>query len=116
MIGREQALEFVGRLPRSGSRPWRACIYIPRCLSADHKLVRMLGWETATRLCSAFAGMILQPSTLGSMERAHRNRQIIRAMGEGVPIKEVADVYEMSRYQIRDIMRHNANHRAGDHP
>lgn len=104
VIGREKALDFVRQLPRSGSRPWRACIYIPKRLPADHKLVQMLGWDDASKLSYAFSGMILQPSTLEAMEKAHRNRQIIRAAGEGVPIEEIADVYEMSRYRIREII------------
>jgi Mor family transcriptional regulator len=48
--------------------------------------------------------MILQPSTLKAVEKARRNRQIIRAADEGVPIEEIADVYEMSRYRIREII------------
>lgn len=104
VIGREKALDFVRQLPRSGSRPWRACIYIPKRLPADHKLVQMLGWDDASKLSYAFSGMILQPSTLEAMEKAHRNRQIIRAAGEGVPVEEIADVYEMSRYRIREII------------
>ncbi len=104
VIGREKAIDFVRQLPRSGARRWRACVYIPKRLPADHKLVKMLGWKDASKLSYAFSGMILQPSTLEAMEKAHRNRQIIRAAGEGVPIDEIADVYEMSRYWIRKII------------
>ncbi|SMX27277.1 Mor transcription activator family protein [Pelagimonas phthalicica] len=106
VIGREKALDFIRQLPRSGSRKWRACIYIPKSLPMDHELVSMLGWEDANKICYAFSGMILQPSTLKGMERAHRNKQIARAHAEGVPVSEIADVYEMSKYQIREIIAH----------
>lgn len=104
VIGRDKALDFVRQLPRSGSRRWRKCIYIPKRLTVDHDLVRMLGWEDAQKLCFAFSGMILQPSTLQAMEKAHRNRQIVRASDEGVSIEEIADVYEMSRYRVKEII------------
>jgi hypothetical protein len=104
VIGREKALDFIRQLPRSGSRPWRACVYIPKRLPLDHDLVAMLGWEDARKMSYAFAGMILQPSTLQAMEKAHRNKQILRAANEGVPIEEIADTYELSRYRIREIL------------
>ena len=74
VIGREKALEFIGRLPTSGSRAWRVCVYIPKRLPADHKLVEMLGWHDAKRLVDAFSGMILQPSNCRFLHRQHRNR------------------------------------------
>lgn len=104
VIGRAEALEFVRNIPRSKSRPWRACIYIPKRMPPDHKLVGMLGWHAANKMSRAFSGMILQPSTLEAMEKYHRNRQIIRAAGEGVPIEDIADIYELSRYRIREII------------
>ncbi|WP_299297463.1 hypothetical protein [uncultured Tateyamaria sp.] len=104
VIGREKAIDFVRQLPQSGSRPWRACIYIPKHLPADHKLVEMLGWHDASKLAYAFSGMILQPSRLDAMEKAHRNRQIVRAAGDGVPLEEIADVYELSEYHVKDII------------
>ena len=39
VIGRDQALTFIGQLPQAGKRKWRVCVYIPKTLSPDHKLV-----------------------------------------------------------------------------
>ena len=104
VIGHDKALDFVRQIPRSGSRRWRACVYIPKRLPADHPLVHMVGWEDASKLVYAFSGMILQPSRLEGMEHAHRNQQIVRAADEGVPIDEIADVYELSRYRVKEII------------
>lgn len=104
VIGREKALEFIGRLPVSGNRSWRRIVYIPKHLPADHKLVEMLGWRDAKKLCYAFAGMILQPSNLNYLHRQHRNREIHRLVAEGVSIKDVADMVELSPYRVREII------------
>lgn len=104
VIGREKALDFIGRLPVSGSRAWRVCVYIPKRLPADHKLVRMLGWHDASKLCHAFSGMILQPSNCRFLHRAHRNREILRMYAEGMPVIDIADVVELSTYRVREII------------
>jgi len=104
VLGREKALSFIGRLPVSGSRAWRVCVYIPKRLPADHKLVHMLGWHDASRLCEAFAGMILQPSNCRFLHRQHRNREIRRMDAEGMPVPDIADVVELSTYRVREII------------
>ncbi len=104
VIGREKALEFIGRLPTSGSRAWRVCVYIPKRLPADHKLVEMLGWHDAKRLVDAFSGMILQPSNCRFLHRQHRNREIVRMEAEGMPVADIADAVELSTYRVREIL------------
>jgi hypothetical protein len=104
VIGREKALDFIGRLPTSGTRSWRRIVYIPKRLPADHKLVELLGWRDAKKMCYAFSGMILQPSNLNYLHRQHRNREIHRMVSEGVPIADIADMVELSAYRVREII------------
>lgn len=104
VLGREKALSFIGQLPTSGTRAWRVCVYIPKRLPLDHKLVDMLGWHDATRLCEAFSGMILQPSNCRFLHRHHRNREIRRMDAEGMPVTDIADVVELSTYRVREII------------
>jgi len=109
VIGREKALYLIGRLPTSGSRKWRKCVYIPKKLPVDHKLVELLGWNDAAKLSYAFAGMILQPSNCRFLHRAHRNREIHRMGAEGIPVTEIADVVELSTYRVREIIAEGQN-------
>lgn len=104
VIGRGKALDFIGRLPTSGSRAWRVCVYIPKRLPVDHKLVRMLGWHDAQKMVQAFTGMILQPSNCRFLHRQHRNREILRMDYEGMPVTDIADVVELSTYRVREII------------
>lgn len=104
VIGREKALYLIGQLPSSGSRKWRKCVYIPKYLPADHKLVELLGWNDAAKLSYAFAGMILQPSNCRFLHRAHRNREIHRMDAEGLSVIKIADMVELSAYRVREII------------
>lgn len=104
VLGREKALSFIGQLPRSGSRAWRVCVYIPKRLPVDHMLVQMLGWHDASKMVAAFTGMILQPSNCRFLHRQHRNREIRRMDAEGMLITDIADVVELSTYRVREII------------
>ncbi|MEP3304332.1 MAG: hypothetical protein ABJO05_20410, partial [Roseibium sp.] len=100
VIGRDKALEFIGKLPVSGSRSWRVCVYIPKRISFDHKLVELLGWQDACKMVYAFSGMILQPSNCRFIHRKHRDREIMRMLNEGMAINEIADRVELSTYRV----------------
>lgn len=104
VIGREEALSLVGQLPVAGSRSWRVCLYVPKRLPANHKLVALLGWRNASRLSRIFSGEILQPSNCRLLVRAYRNRQIVRMAGEGLPIDEIAACVLLSPYRVREII------------
>jgi hypothetical protein len=104
VIGRDKALEFIGKLPVSGSRSWRVCVYIPKRISLDHKLVELLGWQDACKMVYAFSGMILQPSNCRFIHRKHRDREIMRMLNEGMEINEIADRVELSTYRVREII------------
>ncbi|WP_170326735.1 hypothetical protein [Ruegeria arenilitoris] len=105
VIGRDQALHLIGSLPQSGSRAWRVCFYVPKRLPAvDHQLVRILGWEDANKLVSAFAGMILQPSNCRFIVRAARNRRIREMAEEGCSVKEIAHGVDLSIDRVREIL------------
>ena len=104
VIGREKALEFVGNLPQAGKRPWRVCVYIPKTLPANHRLVELLGWHDAARMVSAFSGMILQPSNCRYLEREARWRRVLELAAEGAPEDEIADHIGLSVDRVREII------------
>lgn len=104
VIGREKALEFIGKLPQAGKRKWRVCIYIPKSLPPDHKLVELLGWHDADRMVRAFSGMILQPSNCRFLERDYRRRRVVELHREGLTAKEIGEQVELSAYWVREII------------
>ena len=104
VIGRDQALTFIGQLPQAGKRKWRVCVYIPKTLSPDHKLVEMLGYRDAERMVRAFSGMILQPSNCRYLEREARWRRVLELSAEGVIEDEIADQLDLSASRVREII------------
>jgi len=110
VIGRENALALIGKLPQAGSRRWRVCLYIPKTIGPDHSLVRLLGWHDAVAMVGAFSGMILQPSNCARIYRRYRKCQVLRMAAEGLSAVEIADIVDLSVYRTREIIAegHNA--------
>lgn len=104
VIGRDNALSFIARLPASGSRSWRKCVYVPKRMPPDHNLVKLLGWSDAQKMRAVFGGEILQPSNCRFVYRRHRNRQLLRMASENVPLADIADMLELSVYRVREII------------
>lgn len=104
VIGRERTLYLIGQLPRSGSRAWRVNLYVPKSLTPDHQLVRILGWADAMRLVREFGGMILQPSNCNFLHREFRNREVLRLRAAGVSIAVIAEAVELTQRQVRNII------------
>jgi hypothetical protein len=115
VIGRDEALAFIDQLPVSGGRTWRKCVYIPKTMPLEHQLVGMLGWRNAQKMSRAFSGMILQPSNCRFLHRNHRNRQILRMKGEGMPVADIADLVELSIYRVREIINLHSTKREAVH-
>ena len=105
VLGRDKALEFIGRLPQSGTRRWRVCVYIPKRISVSHDLVARLGWDDAVAMTRAFSGMILQPSNCGRIYRHFRKTQVVRLAGEGMSSSEIAELVDLSVSRVREITR-----------
>lgn len=104
VIGRERTLTLIGKLPPSGSRPWRVCLYVPRRIGPDHPLVGLIGWRDANLLVREFGGMILQPSNCRLLSRQWRRRGIIMLHQQGLTAKQIAEQVEMSARQVANII------------
>lgn len=107
MIGRDQALRLIGMLPSSGSRAWRVCLYVPKRMSVDHPLVRILGYRDAERIRCHFGGEILQPSNCAYVPRLARDRSIRDLSREGASVSEVSEWIGLSEYRVLEILRGN---------
>jgi hypothetical protein len=119
VIGDERALFLIGKLPRcytpgkTGSS-WetgkrvaaeRVIMYVPKRLTFDHQLVTILGWADAQKLVKAFGGEILCPATCAAIYRPFRDEHIIRLVSEGVPTTTVAEWFNVSERQVRNLTR-----------
>ncbi len=104
VIGEEKTLHLIGQLPQAGSRNWRVCIYVPKELKPDHRLVQILGPEDAEKLRYAFSGMILQPSNCRFLIRDLRNQRIRDMRDSGYSVADIAHGVDLSPYRVREIL------------
>lgn len=104
VIGRERALYLIGRLPRSGSRSWRVCFYVPKRLAPDHQLVRILGWHDAMRMVRHFGGAIVQAAGASYLPARWRHREIRRLHAAGWHHAEIAEFVGLSAYRVREVV------------
>lgn len=115
VIGSERALYLIGQLPRSyqtrknsKQTSWHVILYVPKSLKPDHQLVQLLGWHDAQRLVDAFGGEILNPASCSDVYRRFRDQSIIRMVGEGLAVKSVAELMEVSDRHVRNLVREKA--------
>lgn len=104
VIGRERALYLIGKLPRTGSRAWRVCFYVPKRLPPDHQLVRILGWHDAMRMVRHFGGSIVQAAYGFELLVRWRHREIHRLHRAGWRNAEIAEAIGLSRYRVREVL------------
>lgn len=112
VIGREKALYLVGKLPRCyagmpGKQHWRVILYVPtfQRLSANHQLVRLLGWKDAAKLCQFFGGEILQPSNCTDLYRPFRDAAIAKLASDGISKQTLCEWFGVSIQHVRSVVR-----------
>lgn len=108
VIGRDSAMYLIGQLPRcyagtDGHKSNKVIMYVPKRLQPDHRLVEILGWQTAQKLVRAFGGEILYPANCGHLEARLRNRRILEMLGEGIPAVIVADEMGVTVRYVRHL-------------
>lgn len=110
VIGRDRALFLVRNWKKTltsnpKQKEW-VCIYIPKNLTPDHELVRVMGWSDAAKLVKAFRGEILSLSTCEDVFRSWRNLSIQRLHKEqGLKPVDLAEWFEISERQVRNILK-----------
>jgi hypothetical protein len=123
VIGHDQALLLVGKLPRvyagakasqksggregtTDKRSWRVCLYVPTVarLGLDHQLVKILGWNDAVKLCREFGNLILYPANCAAIARQFRDASIVNMARQGMKSAAIANVVGMSDRQVRNVL------------
>jgi hypothetical protein len=119
VIGRDAALRLIGQAPRwprhdrAGNRlpgEW-VVLYVPSTLPPDHFLARAIGWEAASRLVRMFGGEVLQPGNCRGLYYDFRNRSIKQLHGEGVPVAQLAEWFDVSERHVRNLVAKQENPR-----
>lgn len=106
VIGREQALYLAGhvvRWDRSGHYGKSSYLYVPRRLTADHRLVHILGWESARRLAAAIGGETLPVAPCKSVFQRFRDAEVRRMASAGASNDNIANIFGLTVRHVRGI-------------
>jgi len=104
VIGRAATIRLIAAHRGAGARSWRVCVYVPKALDDDHKLVRMIGRDAAERLVAAFGGEILQPGHLRGMKSEWMRRTAWQLATEGWPAAWIAEVLRWTPEYARRVL------------
>lgn len=125
VIGRDAALYLIGQLPRiyspdkrvrpgrTGGRKTTVVMYVPKELAIKDRLVSILGWNDAVKLVREFAGMLIHPASCNEIYRPFRDRNMVRLVAEGVPIKTIAEWFDVSERTVKNVVAENPPHEYG---
>ncbi|MEO5376239.1 MAG: hypothetical protein H7832_00410 [Magnetococcus sp. DMHC-6] len=97
IIGMEGALTLVQRC--GGTR-----LFVPKKINAQHKLVELLGFERARRLCLHFGGETLLIVRAAKAKRLARNREIIRLYDDGGSVRNLAKEFNLTERAIYSVL------------
>lgn len=106
VIGRERALFLISQLPRTRveSKQWSAVfLYVPKQLKPDDRLVRILGWNNASKLTNHFGGELIQLSSCDYIYKNFLHRSMARMFADGMKVKDIAQLLGVSE---RTVSRH----------
>lgn len=79
-------------------------LYIPAIAHPDHPLTRILGVETANRLCRAMAGDRLSVPKIDAVSRQIRAHRIKKRRSRGDSISELAGDFGLTPRRILQIL------------
>lgn len=108
VIGRTEALRLIGQLPTciagvEGHKSKRVILYVPKQLKAGHRLVEILGWDTAQKLVDVFGGEILCPANCHAVFADFMRRAIAAMLATGESTNVVAVMFDVHERTVRKI-------------
>lgn len=97
------------RTDRAGASNIKLVMYVPTLsrLTLDHRLVQILGWADAEKLCKAFGGEIMYPASCAAIARQFKNDSILRMARTGIKSTAVAIAFGVSERHVRNLLREN---------
>lgn len=109
VIGRERALFLIGQLPKlwvPSQQYHKVILYVPKRIKPSDPLVRILGWNDASKMVQHFGGEMLHPANCEYIYRKFIHRSITRMHNEGMDAKAIAELLDVSE---RTVKRHCAD-------
>lgn len=107
VIGLKATIRLISQLPvyqRPDRKLPTVMMYVPERLQPDHRLVEILGWDTALKLVRAFGGEILYPANCRHVFKRVRDDAMVRMVEMGARIEVVADLFGVTPRAVRGIM------------
>lgn len=83
--------------------------YVPRTLTKNHKLVRVLGRRRAEILCNLCAGEQLVMVVARNLKRMFRDKEIVKSHNSGVSVPALALRFDLSEAYIYRLLRKLCN-------
>lgn len=113
VIGRSAALRLVNAWPSRyrgmpGKKGHRVVVYVPEKLPEQHRLIDILGRETAERLSHHFGNEILQLANCRGLYVKHRDECIRRMLADGAKSQIIQQLLNVSEGQIARIAKEQA--------
>lgn len=102
IIGKQQALFLVSQYPRYKSKKrngeGQLLLYVPKesRLGFDHKLIDILGYADALKLCKEFGGELLTLSLCKHIILKRRNAGITDMLKQGYSLEQLAVFFNLS--------------------
>ena len=102
IIGKQQALFLVSQYPRYKSKKrngeGQLLLYVPKesRLGFDHKLIDILGYTDALKLCKEFGGELLTLSLCKHIILKRRNAGITDMLKQGYSLEQLAVFFNLS--------------------
>ncbi len=84
-------------------------LYVPAEAGPKHRLSRLLGEETARRLCRACAGDTLKVPKPDAVLRQIRKKDILRRKKNGEPVSRLARDYNLTQRRVMQILAEHAH-------
>lgn len=106
VIGRERALFLIGQLPKlwvQSQQYHKVILYVPKRLKPSDPLVKILGWNEASKMVQHFGGEMLHPANCEYIYRHFIHRSIKRMHSDGMDAKAIAELLDVSE---RTVKRH----------
>ena len=79
-------------------------VFVPKTMRKTHHLAFLLGVEEAITLSRHFGGDVIVVAKAVAIERAARNRDIVRNYDAGVPVWGLAQEHNLTERQIYTIL------------
>lgn len=101
LIGHRLALGLMAHIHGTGGTGW---MRVPRRAKPGHKLVGIIGFAAAEKLCDEFGGRVIRLPRCDVIHRAKRNEEIRRMAADGATVREIAKAFALTARHVRNVL------------